>query len=133
MIIGVGTDIVELKRIEKLLSGKIAEKFIHRILTEEEGERLLSMSENRKKEHIAGRYAAKEAIVKALGCGIGEKVGFHDIIMMPNADGKPEVRLSQKAFDKLNLSSEHITIHLSISHSTEQAVAFAVAEQQTEI
>lgn len=73
--------------------------------------------------HLAGRFAAKEAIAKALGTGITEQVGWKDIEIVNDSSGKPVVILSGCLNAKRNLS-----ILVSISHSREYATATAVVE-----
>ncbi len=124
-IYGVGTDIVELARIERILRKDKHEKFLQRILTKKE----LELCRNKERGIIAfagGRFAAKEAVAKALGTGIGKIVGFQDIEILPDANGKPECLISEKARQRLQLPSP--VIHISISHSQSYATAMAVAE-----
>lgn len=126
MIIGVGMDLVEIKRIDKLLQRTGGERFLARILTPAE----LALAEERRArlaEFVAGRFAAKEAIVKALGCGIGDKAGFLDIEVLPEGSGRPEARLRSEARGRLQLPPE-TKIHLSITHTGELAAAYAVVE-----
>ena len=132
MIYGVGHDILEIKRIEQILSGRNREAFLHRILTLKEYE----MARNRGRkiaEFTAGRFTAKEAIVKAFGCGIGAIINFGDIEVLPDDMGKPKVELSEQAWGKLDLSAQAkgYAIHLSITHQKELASAFAVIERLT--
>lgn len=80
-------------------------------------------------EFTAGRFAAKEAVVKALGCGIGRTVGFQDIEILPDRLGKPEVVLTPEAWTRLSLpKGRDYVIHLTITHSRDLASAFAVVE-----
>jgi holo-[acyl-carrier protein] synthase len=126
MIIGVGNDIVELSRIKKLLDRDVGRRFLERVLTEEE----LAIAEGKSAriyEYAAGRFAAKEAVSKALGCGIGEKVGFRDISVVPDELGKPVCRLSRWSLGALGLPT-NTRIHVSISHSHTIVSAFAVVE-----
>jgi holo-[acyl-carrier protein] synthase len=90
---------------------------------------LAAARKGRLAEFAAGRFAAKEAVVKALGCGIGKQVGFHDIDVLPDELGKPVCRLSQAALERLNLADAALRIHLSITHSAAMAAAYAVAER----
>ena len=80
MIIGIGIDIIELNRIEKMLDGKL--KFMERILTENERNVAMELKGSRLTEFVAGRFAAKEAYSKAVGTGIGKEVSFLDIEVM---------------------------------------------------
>ncbi|KYD25306.1 holo-ACP synthase [Geobacillus sp. NFOSA3] len=117
MIIGIGIDIVELERIEQLMMKN--EKFIDRILTEEEKRIFFQLSPKRKVEFLAGRFAAKEAYAKAIGTGIGKNVSFHDIQIMNDDNGKPIVVSNGK----------DCRIHVSISHSRDYAIAQVIIER----
>ncbi|MBM7663138.1 holo-[acyl-carrier protein] synthase [Bacillus mesophilus] len=117
MIKGIGVDIIELNRIEELASNK---KFIHRILTHAEIETFLPLTNRRKIEYLAGRFAAKEAFSKAMGTGIGKNLQFIDI------------EVSQDSFGKPYISKPFATgVHLSISHSKEYAVAQVIIESSS--
>ena len=74
LIVGIGIDIIELNRIEKMLDGKL--KFMERILTENERNVAKGLKGSRLTEFVAGRFAAKEAYSKAVGTGIGKEVSF---------------------------------------------------------
>lgn len=124
MIVGVGTDIVELVRIQSIN----LEKFAIRILTESERQ-ILPKRENLRSQFLAGRFAAKEAISKALGTGIGKQFSFQDVSVLPNPDGKPQV-ITSAAFQNRFQDADRWKIHLSISHTDQHAVAMAVIEQQ---
>jgi len=127
VIIGVGTDICRLERIEKLLRGDKKEAFLKRTFTEDE---ITSLpSEKRQVSYYAGRWAAKEAIAKCLGTGFGEQCRWLDITIERLANGSPAVKLRDKTAEtaqKMGISS----FHISISHEKEYAIAFAVAEKQ---
>ncbi|WP_019913737.1 holo-ACP synthase [Paenibacillus sp. HW567] len=128
MIYGIGHDVLEIQRIKNIASRGAGSKFISRILTEQE----LVLAEQRggnSAEFIAGRFSAKEAVVKAFGCGIGAEVGFLDIEILPDAHGKPVAALSEQAWHRLHLAEREYTIHLTITHSRDLASAFAVVEQ----
>lgn len=104
------------------------QSFLRRILTE--GELVLAWQRTgNAAEFAAGRFAAKEAVVKALGSGIGSSVGFHDIEILPDAYGKPEVALSEGAWERLGLQGGQYKIHITITHSRELASTFAVVER----
>jgi holo-[acyl-carrier protein] synthase len=102
-------------RIEKSLN-KFGEKFLNRFLNKEE-QKISS-----KVESIAGYWASKEAISKALGCGIGKELSFLDIIIYKDKKGAPHFRLSRKAqkLHKIKTSS------LSIAHDGGFAIAVVV-------
>lgn len=127
MILGIGMDLVEIERMKKLLERPEGERFMQRVLTPAERE-LAASREGRLAEFVAGRFAAKEAVVKALGCGIGAAAGFHDVEVLPERDGRPAVRLSEEARGRLGLGGSTV-IHLSITHTGETAGAYAVAER----
>ena len=123
MIYGIGVDITEIKRIEKAITRN--KNFINKLFTKAEKEILAKR--NFKSEFVAGRFAAKEAISKALGTGI-RSFSFTDIEIVNNELGKPEVILKPKAQDIINKISKSYKIHLSISHEKEYAIAYALLE-----
>ncbi len=87
MITGIGLDLVDLKKMEKIL--KRTDKICKRILSEREQKVFDSLSESRKLEFLAGRFAAKEAFAKARGTGIREGCTFHQIEILNDELGKP--------------------------------------------
>ncbi|AIQ50542.1 holo-ACP synthase [Paenibacillus sp. FSL R7-0331] len=129
MIYGIGHDVLEIRRMKDILSKASGSKFIRRILTPSELE-LADGRAGRLPEFASGRFAAKEAVVKALGCGIGSVAGFQDIEILPDASGKPSVTLSEQAWFRLGLNGEEHIIHLTITHSQELASTFAVVERR---
>jgi len=124
MIIGIGTDIIGLDRIGKLLEGARGEAFLRRVLTKKEQAYFVEkrFSRVRSVEFVAGRWAAKEAVAKALGCGIGAELGFGDIEVLPDERGRPTCVVARAV-------AEGIVVHVSISHADGWASAFAVAER----
>jgi holo-[acyl-carrier protein] synthase len=123
MIVGIGIDVIEIKRIEKVGINRLAK----RILTSDERDAFYFTSK-RKSERLAGRFAAKEAIAKALGTGIGKQFSFHDIEIHVDNLGNPYVHLVRK-LQANQYSDNAIKIHISITHSKEIASAFAVIEK----
>lgn len=117
MIVGIGIDIVEIGRIQQLMEQN--QKFIDRILTEEEKLIFSQLSNGRKAEFLAGRFAAKEAYAKAFGTGIGGSLSFQDIKILNDEHGKPIV---------ISKTDEH-RVHVSISHSRDYAVAQVIIER----
>ena len=111
----IGTDIVQIERIKTMID-KYGMKFQQRFLTDRE------IDESRKVESLAGLWAAKEAIAKALGCGIGAELAFHDIIISKNQKGAPFFELTPEAQKKHPIT----TSSLSISHDGGFAIAIAV-------
>lgn len=131
MIYGIGHDVLEIGRVEEIAEGSLGRRFAQRILTGRE----LVLAEGkglRAAEFIAGRFSAKEAVVKALGSGIGGAVGFRDIEILPDALGKPVAVLSAGAWSRLGLAEQKHVIHLTITHSRGLASAFAVVERTQE-
>jgi len=116
MIAGIGLDIVEIKRIKGVAERQ--KKFVDRILTPYEKDIYEGLSEKRKIEFLAGRYASKEAYAKAVGTGIGKHLSFLDIQVESDQNGKPFIRLPKEN-----------GVHLSITHSTEYAVAQVIIEK----
>ena len=112
----IGTDITVVSRLENSVK-KFGNKFLDRFLSQKEQKEL-----SQKPESIAGYWAAKEAIAKALGCGICADLGFHDIILYKDEKKAPHFRLSDKAqaYHKINNSS------LSIAHDGGFAIAVVV-------
>jgi len=127
MIVGIGTDLVEIVRMQAIVEHSTGERFLQRVLTPAERE-LAAARKGRLAEFAAGRFAAKEAIVKAIGCGIGKQVGFQDMEIVPDALGKPECRLSDGARARTGLAPT-ARIHISITHSETMAAAYAIVEQ----
>ncbi|NLY80754.1 MAG: holo-ACP synthase, partial [Lysinibacillus sp.] len=95
MIKGIGLDIVEMERIKKAMTR--TEKFQQRILSERELNKFHQLSEHRKCEFLAGRFAAKEAFSKANGTGIGEGCEFHQIEILNDEHGKPVLYFNGQA------------------------------------
>lgn len=119
MITGIGIDIVELDRIKVLIERQ--KKIIDRVLAPSEKDHFLTLSEKRKVEFLAGRFAAKEAFSKAFGSGIGKDLSFIDIEIRADERGKPFI---VKPFSQ--------GVHLSISHSEHYAVAQVTIEKTGE-
>ena len=114
----IGTDIIQVSRIEKSLE-KFGDKFKIKFLNSDEI--LLA----KKIESIAGFWAAKEAIAKALECGIGSELTFHDIILTKSAKGAPSFTLSKEAQKIHQIKNSS----LSLSHDGGFAIAVVVIDQ----
>lgn len=129
MIYGIGHDVVEISRMSKILDSGYAQRFLQRILTQ--AEFALPGSGSRMAEFASGRFAAKEAVSKALGSGIGAKLSFGDIEVLPDACGKPQVYIIEEAWLRLGLpDGSKYSIHLSITHERSLASAFCVVESR---
>ncbi|WP_276356696.1 holo-ACP synthase [Cohnella caldifontis] len=129
MIVGVGLDVVELERMNRIMSRPGAARFAEKVLTGLELARWSGLPERRALEFIAGRFAAKEAVVKALGCGIGAAVGFRDMEILPDEAGRPSCRLADPAWLRLGLEGARHRIHIAITHERTLAASTAIVER----
>ncbi|MFC5651891.1 holo-ACP synthase [Paenibacillus solisilvae] len=129
MIVGIGHDITSLERVKKLLDGKAGPRFITRILTAAEQHMAAAVNGSRRIEFVAGRFAVKEAVSKAFGCGLGSRLAFHDIEVIRDQAGKPVCRLSEDAWERLGYSMNGTVIHVTITHDHSLASAFVVVER----
>ena len=124
MIFGIGADIVEVKRIRKLDS---LEKFADKILSLNELEVFKSQIDEKKVTFLAKQFAAKEAVSKALGTGIGKDIRFNQIEILRNSDGKPY--LNHDGIITTILNDLGITkTHVSLSDEKKYVLAFVVLE-----
>ena len=123
----IGTDICNPKRIEKVYK-RFGKKFLQRILTISEIESLFEKSPDSRLIHrLTGRFAAKEALAKLFGTGIGKELSFQDLeIFKDPTNGSPQVKLSIKA-QKLAISKNIKEIKVSISHEDTMVMAVAIA------
>jgi len=122
MILGIGIDIVHVKKVE---IGLLDDEFRHKVFTAAE----LEIVEQYKSqaEHLAGKFAAKEAFMKAISAGIRQEVWFSQIEVLNDESGRPQVYVSGEAEKRLNeIKAE--TIHVSISHSGGVALAVVILE-----
>lgn len=120
MIHGIGTDIVYIPRILRVLQ-KYGEKFLGRIYTKQEIERSEKYnSQEMRAKYFAKRFAAKEAFVKALGTGLSNGIIMKDIEIHSDIRGKPYITISKDFIYK------NSTIHLSLSDDKDYATAFVI-------
>ena len=115
-ILGVGTDIVETRRIRQMMEK--GNGFAERVFTPSELE--YSLGKRSRYLHLAARFAAKEAVAKALG----QSFSWQDVEMTNGHDGKPVVKLSGRAKEAAGSAK----VHLSVSHTRRYASAVAVVE-----
>lgn len=120
MLTGLGIDLVEIERIAKSLEN---ERFIQRIFTPLEIEYCEARKTGRT-ESYAARFAAKEAMAKALGCGIGAELEFKEIEVFNTPNGKPQIRLLGQSA----LKHPKLKFHISLTHTTHSAGAVVVSE-----
>jgi len=121
-VIGIGTDILEIKRIDEVLS-RLGDRFVRRILTEQEQAEYRDSGQPARL--LAKRFAAKEAIAKALGTGIGRGVSWQDMQVEHNDSGAPLVRLSGGALEVVQRRGGS-RVELSLADEQDYVVAFAV-------
>jgi len=124
MIVGMGIDIAEVKRIREVIESQ-GERFLRRVYTAEEAAYCEQF--RNKFERYAGRFAAKEAAMKALGTGWSRGVRWVDVEVVRQRGGRPTVVLkgeTRKIADRLGVKN----IALSITHTAEQAIAQVIFE-----
>ena len=114
----IGVDIVAVKRFETHLEPD--DSLVNRIFTADELQ-LIPRGTSRARK-LAGRWAAKEAVAKALGCGFGEELTFREVEILNNVKGGPKVRLN----DAASARHDHPVLAVSITHDGDYAVAVAV-------
>ncbi len=127
-IIAHGIDLVDFGRIEEMIS-RHGGRFLERIFTA--AEQAYAESNKNSVEKLAGRFAAKEAILKLVGTGWRGKIAWTDIEIVNNAAGQPEVTLVGEVEEIANrLGIKHISI--SITHTANFAIASAVALRESD-
>ena len=126
MIVGLGVDIVEIKRLREILARQ-QDRFIQRVFTESEQE--YCRSHRDPVPHYAARFAAKESLFKALGTGWAKGVSWRDAEVVREAMRAPILVLHGQA-EKLSESLGVDAVHLSLTHSNESAVAVVILEHQ---
>jgi holo-[acyl-carrier protein] synthase len=124
MILGTGIDIIEVSRIEAS-HRKFGERFLQRILRP--AEIAYCLSHKRSAPFLAARFAAKEAISKAFGTGIGRHLGWQDMEVGRKASGEPYVILHEGG-ERLLAERAGRIVHLSLSHTEHYAAAMAILE-----
>ena len=124
MIVGTGIDIVDISRVERLLE-RHPDRFVERVFTEAES--AYAFSGVLAAERLAGRFAVKEAVMKALGTGKSQGILWRDVETVRSPSGKPEVRLHGAALDRLRRIGGE-AVHVSITHDGGRAVAFVIIE-----
>jgi holo-[acyl-carrier protein] synthase len=125
MVIGIGTDLIETKRVQESIE-RLGQRFLERIFTAGEIEYCLRKKKN-SAESFAARFAAKEAGAKALGTGISRGVSWQELEVKREAGGRPTLHLSGRAAE-LGAAMGVRRIHLSLTHSRDMALAVVMIE-----
>jgi holo-[acyl-carrier protein] synthase len=125
MILGIGTDVVNIQRIEKAIDN-FGDKFLQKIFTAQEIQRCQNLKNS--SCSFAKIFAGKEAVVKAIGLTKG--ISWQDIEIFKDHNGKPYFKLYKKALENLKHVSgvENFSFHLSLSDDYPQALAFAIID-----
>ena len=129
MIIGIGSDIVNISRIERLLH-RFEDRFLVKIFTQKEIE-IGQFRAAQKVAYFAKRFAAKEAFSKALGTGFRNGLRFQDIEILNDEYGKPKILLYRGAKDIFVKKAGSSIIHVSLSDDMPFAQAFVVIESHS--
>ena len=126
MILGLGMDIVEIERLAASID-RSGDSFLRHVYTAREIEAAPPLSSKRRLEYLAGRWAAKEAVAKALGTGICEKCPMREIDIVNDEAGRPVIMLTGRAAE--TAASKGVAVwHLTITHERNYAAATAVCE-----
>lgn len=124
MIIGTGVDLVEIDRFRRVIE-RLKDRFILRVFTAEE--QRFCKEHRDPVPHYAARFAAKEALFKALGTGWAKGVTWLDVEVQRSSQNAPMMRLHGEA-KRLSASMGAQKIHLSLSHSEKNAIAMVILE-----
>lgn len=124
MIIGIGTDLIEVERVDRVRR-RHGDRFLRLCFTE--NEQAYALARKNVSQHLAARFAAKEAVMKALGTGWGRGVRWRDIEVRRRAGEAPRIVLSGGAARRARALGV-ARLHLSLSHLRGEAIAFVVAE-----
>lgn len=125
MIVGIGVDIVDVARVQGLLE-RYRDRFAQRVFTDAENR--YASGSVKSAERLAGRFAVKEAVLKAFGTGKSQGILWRDVETVRGPRGKPKVQLHGNA-QKYLKSLKADQVHVSISHDGDKAVAFVVIER----
>lgn len=125
MIVGLGIDLVEIPRIQAI-HARHGERFAKRILTDAEAAYVFQHRDP--SARLAGRWAAKEAALKALGTGLAEGIHWRDVEILPDERGKPGLILHGKARERAE-ELRATVFHVTITHSDGLAMAQVILER----
>lgn len=127
MIISIGIDIIEVRRIREVIAR--TPRFIERVYTPSERAYCEKRGVHVAAQHYAARFAAKEAALKALGTGWSGGIAWHDVEIKTRESGAPYIEFHGEAQRRYHLSGAD-TVHLSLSHTAEHATAQVILEQR---
>lgn len=123
MIVGIGIDLIDIERIAKSIDSEV---YLRKVFTQAEIEECQSVSNST--ERFAGKFAAKEAFMKAIGKGIRQGVWFTQIEVLNEESGAPYIRVSDEVkTPMLELSVKRV--HVSVTHTKSAAAAIVILEQ----
>jgi holo-[acyl-carrier protein] synthase len=124
VIVGIGTDLVEIDRLARIMA-RWGDRFIRRVFSP--GEIAYCGSKRNPAMHFAARFAAKESFLKSIGMGMGQGIRLTDIEVARGSSGAPNLHLHGKALDFLH---EHggATVHLTLTHTAGAAAAIVIVE-----
>jgi len=123
MILGIGTDIIAVDRIARVIQKN--PRFIEKVFSQRE--QLYCKSKANPAQSYAARFAAKEAVMKALGTGWDNGISWIEIEVLNDAKGKPDIVISNKT--KALVESKGVRrIQISLSHEQQYAIAFVILE-----
>lgn len=123
-VVGLGTDLARIDRFRKFIDDEKT-ALLGRLFTL--GEREYAFAKKDPAPHLAARFAAKEACLKAFGTGWRDGISWHDMEVVPDALGRPELRLSGRAAELAGEKRVEV-VHLSYSHEGDYAVATVILE-----
>ena len=124
-IIGIGTDLAKIERFRTFVVNKMT-ALLERLFTL--GEREYAFAKKDPAPHLAARFAAKESCLKAFGLGLREGIGWHDMEVVPDELGRPDLHLSGRAAEIAAVKQVKV-VHLSYSHDGDYAVATVILER----
>jgi holo-[acyl-carrier protein] synthase len=124
MIAGIGVDIVDVSRVERLVE-RYGDRFLRRVFTDAETKYALGGAN--RAERLSGRFAVKEAFLKALGTGKSQGILWRDVETVRGPMGRPVVRLHGQAVRWLRYRGAS-AVHVSIAHDGGKAVAYVILE-----
>lgn len=124
-IVGLGTDLARVERFRRFITEDKA-ALLERLFTT--GERDYAFTKKDPAPHLAARFAAKESCLKAFGLGLREGITWHDMEVVPDKLGRPDLCLSGRA-EEVALAKQVEVVHLSYSHDGEYAVATVILER----